>query len=171
MYIAQGFLVLGSGLLVSLDFESNITKLVIFQILVGVGVGMNIDAPILAAQAATSVRDTAAVTATMGFVRPLSTAVSVVVGGVVFQNQMNVKNEGLASSLGGNSALARQFNGDLAASSVEDIGSIGLSGEQKATVRKTYFKALRIVWVMVGYLITILPVSGCHMLTVYPASV
>ncbi|CEL10805.1 Putative MFS transporter (Fragment) [Aspergillus calidoustus] len=148
MYLAQGFLVLGSGLLVSLDFESNITKLVIFQILVGIGVGMNIDAPILAAQAATSVRDTAAVTATMGFVRSLSTAVSVVVGGVVFQNEMNAKNDGLASSLGENSALARQFNGDLAASSVEDIGTSGLSGEQETVVRKTYFEALRIVWVM-----------------------
>ncbi|KAL3488838.1 major facilitator superfamily domain-containing protein [Aspergillus germanicus] len=143
-----GFLVLGSGLLVSLDFESNITKLVIFQFLVGVGVGMNIDAPILAAQAATSVRDTAAVTATMGFVRSLSTAVSVVVGGVVFQNQMNAKNEGLASSLGENSALARQFNRDLAASSVENIRASGLTGEQEATVRETYFQALRIVWVM-----------------------
>lgn len=100
MYIAQGFLVLGSGLPISLKFEANITKLIIFQILVGVGVGMNIEAPILAAQAATSVRDTAAVTATMGFVRSLSTAISVVVGGVVFQNEMNAKNGELASRLG-----------------------------------------------------------------------
>ncbi|OQD93368.1 hypothetical protein PENSOL_c033G10224 [Penicillium solitum] len=67
MYIAQRLLVLGSGLLIGLNFESNITKLIIFQILVGVG--MIIEAPILAAQSATTVRDTAAVTATMGFVR------------------------------------------------------------------------------------------------------
>jgi MFS family permease len=169
MYIAQGFLVLGSGLLVSLDFESNITKLVIFQILVGIGVGMNIDVPILAAQAATSVRDTATVTATMGFVRSLSTAVSVVVGGVIFQNQMNAKNDGLAGQLGESSALARQFNGDLAASSVEDIGTIGLSGEQEAIVRKTYFEALRIVWVMVGHPVIELPDFVCYMLTVRSA--
>ncbi|RHZ45199.1 uncharacterized protein CDV56_102029 [Aspergillus thermomutatus] len=151
MYIAQGFLVLGSGLLISLDFESNITKLIIFQILVGIGVGMNIEAPILAAQAATSVRDTAAVTATMGFVRSLSTAISVVVGGVVFQNEMNAKNEGLASQLGSNSTLAREFNGDLAASSVEEISTLGLNADQEVLVRKTYFEALRMVWIMCIY--------------------
>ncbi|KAG2027589.1 hypothetical protein GB937_000028 [Aspergillus fischeri] len=148
MYIAQGFLVLGSGLLISLEFEANITKLIIFQILVGIGVGMNIEAPILAAQAATSVRDTAAVTATMGFVRSLSTAISVVVGGVVFQNEMNAKNEGLARQLGSNSTLAREFNGDLAASSVEEINTLRLSADQEALVRETYFEALRMVWIM-----------------------
>jgi hypothetical protein len=150
MYIAQGFLVLGSGLLISLKFEANITKLIIFQILTGVGVGMNIEAPILAVQAATSVRGTAAVTATMGFVRSLSTAISVVVGGVVFQNEMNAKNGGLASRLGSNSSIATIFNGGNAASSVEAIKSAGPSTNQQIMVRKTYFEALRMVWVMVG---------------------
>ncbi|CAG7935307.1 unnamed protein product [Penicillium salamii] len=148
MYIAQGFLVLGSGLLISLKFEADITKFIIFQILIGVGVGMNIEAPILAAQAATSVRDTAAVTATMGFVRSLSTAISVVVGGVVFQNEMNAKNGELVSGLGSDSSLASMFNGGNAASSVEEIKSAGLSVDQQIMVRKTYFESLRIVWIM-----------------------
>ncbi|KAJ5926169.1 hypothetical protein N7516_007942 [Penicillium verrucosum] len=148
MYIAQVFLVLGSGLLICLKFESDITKLIIFQILVGVGVGMNIEAPILAAQAATSVRDTAVVTATMGFVRSLFTAISVVVGGVVFQNEMNAKNGELASQLGSNSSLASMFNGDSAASSVTEIRTVGLNADQQVLVRKTYFEALRMVWVM-----------------------
>ncbi|CAG8938061.1 unnamed protein product [Penicillium salamii] len=148
MYIAQGFLVLGSGLLISLEFEANITKLIIFQILIGVGVGMNIEAPILAAQAATSVRDTAAVTATMGFVRSLSTAISVVVGGVVFQNEMNAKNGELVSGLGSDSSLASLFNGSNAASSVVEIKSAGLSLDQQIMVRKTYFESLRMVWIM-----------------------
>ncbi|KAJ5532930.1 hypothetical protein N7494_009482 [Penicillium frequentans] len=148
MYIAQGFLVLGSSLLISLEFESNIAKLVIFQILVGIGVGMNIEAPILAAQAATTIRDTAAVTATMGFVRSLSTAISVVVGGVVFQNEMNARNEKLASQLGSNSSLASEFSGALAASSVEEINTIGLNAGQQVFVRETYFEALKTVWIM-----------------------
>ncbi|KAJ5118470.1 hypothetical protein N7526_010107 [Penicillium atrosanguineum] len=148
MYIAQGLLVLGSGLLISLKFESDITKIIIFQILVGIGVGMNIEAPILAAQAATSVRHTAAVTATMGFARSLSTAISVVVGGVVFQNEMNAKNGELANRLGSSSFLASIFNGDNAASSVEEISTIGLNADQQLLVRKTYFEALRTVWVM-----------------------
>ncbi|PWY93130.1 putative MFS transporter [Aspergillus sclerotioniger CBS 115572] len=144
MYIAQVLLVLGSGLLIGLHFETNITRLIIFQALAGVGVGMNIEAPILAAQAATTVRDTAAVTATMGFVRSLATAVSVVIGGVVFQNQMNAVNGDLAEQIG--VQLAGKFNGDLASSNVELIGS--LEGDQQVLVRKTYFGALRTVWIM-----------------------
>ncbi|KAL4870718.1 major facilitator superfamily domain-containing protein [Aspergillus spectabilis] len=136
MYVAQAFLTLGAGLLVSLHFETSITRLIIFQTIAGIGVSMNIDAPILAAQAATTVRDTAAVTATMGFVRSLATAVSVVVGGVVFQNQMNAKNAGLVKHVG--VEIARGFNGELAASNLEE----------QAIVRETYFGALRSVWVM-----------------------
>ncbi|KAL4755909.1 major facilitator superfamily domain-containing protein [Aspergillus foveolatus] len=128
MYIAQGFLVLDSGLLISLDSESNITKLITFQILIGIGVGVNIEAPILAAQAATTI--------------------SVVVGGVVFQKEMNAKNEGLASHLGLNSTLARGFGGDLAASSVGETSALGLNADQEALIRKTYFEALRVVWIM-----------------------
>lgn len=111
---------------------------------------MNIEAPILAAQAATSARDTAAVTATMGFMRSLSTAISVVVGGVIFQIEMSARNRELASRLGSNSSLASIFNGSNAASSVEAINSTGLSMDQQITIRKTYFEALRMVWVMVG---------------------
>ncbi|KAL2851174.1 major facilitator superfamily-domain-containing protein [Aspergillus pseudoustus] len=149
MYVAQGFLLLGSGLLISLDFETNITKLVIFQIIVGIGVGMNIDAPILAAQAAASVRDTAAVTATMGLLRSLFTAVSIVVGGTVFANEMDAKNEALAQGLN-STVLASQFDGGGAASNLQQIGSstLDLSPAQQVLVRKTYFGSLRMVWVM-----------------------
>ncbi|OJJ75245.1 hypothetical protein ASPBRDRAFT_119781 [Aspergillus brasiliensis CBS 101740] len=146
MYIAQILLMLGTGLLINLHFETSLTRLIIFQILAGIGVGMNIDAPILAAQAATTVRDTAAVTATMGFVRSLATAIAVVVGGVVFQNEMSAANAALADRLGGDEELAGEFNGDLAASNVERIG--GLERSEQVAVRETYFGALRMVWVM-----------------------
>ncbi len=125
MYVAQAILVLGTGLFLDLEFEKNLTKLFIFEILVGIGVGMSIEAPILAAQAATTVRDTAAVTATMGFFRSIATAISVVIGGVIFQNEMNVANPGLVDQLG--EQLASQFNGDQASANIESIGT--LSGE------------------------------------------
>ncbi|GLA07205.1 hypothetical protein AnigIFM60653_008159 [Aspergillus niger] len=146
MYIAQILLMLGTGLLIDLRFETSLTRLIIFQTLAGIGVGMNIEAPILAAQAATTVRDTAAVTATMGFVRSLATAIAVVVGGVVFQNEMTSANGALTDRLDGDSALASEFNGDLAASNVERIGA--LEESEQIIVRETYFQALRMVWVM-----------------------
>ncbi|KAJ3940998.1 uncharacterized protein N0V96_008874 [Colletotrichum fioriniae] len=144
MYAAQVLLILGTGLLINLEFDKNLAKLFTFQILTGVGVGLNIEAPVLAAQAATTVRDTAAVVATMGFLRSIATAISVVVGGVVFQNQMKAENQGLADIIGGE--LADQFDGENASAHVEDIGL--LSADQQVPVRQAYFRALKTVWIM-----------------------
>ncbi|KAK1590894.1 major facilitator superfamily domain-containing protein [Colletotrichum navitas] len=144
MYAAQVLLTLGTGLFVNLEFETSLTKLFVFQILTGVGVGLNIEAPVLAAQAATTVRDTAAVVATMGFLRSILTAASVVVGGVVFQNQMKAENPGLVAEIG--HELASQFDGGNASAHVEDIGL--LTEEQQLPVREAYYRALRTVWIM-----------------------
>ncbi|TDZ35616.1 Efflux pump dotC [Colletotrichum spinosum] len=144
MYAAQVLLILGTGLLINLEFEKNLAKLFVFQILTGVGVGLNIEAPVLAAQAATTVRDTAAVVATMGFLRSIATAISVVVGGVVFQTQMKLENPALIDQIG--IEMARQFDGDNASAHVEDIGL--LPADQQSSVRHAYFKSLRTVWIM-----------------------
>ncbi|KXH47817.1 plays a role in the entry into G0 [Colletotrichum salicis] len=144
MYAAQVLLILGTGLLINLEFDKSLAKLFTFQTLTGIGVGLNIEAPVLAAQAATTVRDTAAVVATMGFLRSIATAISVVVGGVVFQNQMRAENLGLAEVIGGE--LAGQFDGENASAHVEDISL--LSADQQVPVRQAYFRALKTVWIM-----------------------
>lgn len=147
MYAAQVFLMLGVGLFVSLDFAEpdNLGKLFGYEILAGVGVGMNIEGPILAAQAAASELDTAAVIAAMGFARSMATAVSIVVGGVIFQNGMDWRNRGLVEKLGGD--IANWFGGGEAAGSIERIGLLG--EQQQQVVRGAYFESLRLVWIMV----------------------
>ncbi|KAI1381951.1 major facilitator superfamily domain-containing protein [Hypoxylon crocopeplum] len=145
MYAAEVTLVLGAGLFLDLEFEQNLAKLFIFEIIAGVGVGLNIEAPILAAQAATTVRDTAAVIATMSFLRSLGTAISIVVSGVIFQNEMTAANPALVDQLG--PELARQFNGDQASANVELIGT--LQPDQQVIVRRVYFESMRAVWIMV----------------------
>ncbi|KAK4197641.1 putative multidrug efflux system [Triangularia verruculosa] len=146
MYAAQVFLMLGVGLFVSLDFKErdNLGRLFGYEILAGVGVGMNIEGPILAAQAAASDLDTAAVIAAMGFVRSMATAVSVVAGGVIFQNGMDGRSAWLVERLG--EEVARGFGGGRAAGSIEKIGL--LDEQQRQVVRSTYFESLRMVWVM-----------------------
>ena len=147
MYVAQVILTLGMGLFIDLKFEKNLTKLFLFQIIAGVGVGMNIDAPILAAQAATTSLDTAAVTGTMGFLRSLANAISVVVGGVIFQNEMNTANHGLVDHLG--LQLATNFTGSQATANIDFIGT--LPTDQQVFVRQAYFNSLRTVWIMVSF--------------------
>lgn len=145
MYTAQVALTVGMGLFVYLGFKKNLIKLFVFEVVAGVGVGMNIEAPIIAAQAATTIHDTAAVTSTMGFFRSIATAISVVIGGVIFQNQMKAAKSQLIDQLG--PRLASQFDGSQASANIEIIGT--LLENQQVVLRKVYFEALRTVWIMV----------------------
>ncbi|KAH8901166.1 MFS general substrate transporter [Thozetella sp. PMI_491] len=144
MYIAQVLLSLGVGLFIDLDAESSFTKLAVFQVLTGLGVGLNSEAPRIAALAGTLHRDTAATIASINFLRSLATAVSVVVGGVIFQNAMNGAVPVLAATLG--ESLATKFSGGQAASNFELISE--LPKDQQVLVRHAYFNGLKKVWIM-----------------------
>ncbi|KAI0521271.1 putative MFS transporter [Xylaria bambusicola] len=143
MYTAQVLLTLGVGLFIYLKMEENLAQLIVFQIITGVGVGLNIEAPIIAAQASTTVHDTAAVIATMGFLRSIATAISVVVGGVIFQNEMSSMNPTLEEQLG--SQIASLFDGGNATANVERISS--LTSDQQVTVRQAYYQSVQVVWI------------------------
>lgn len=144
MYVAQGMLILGAGLFISLEYGEGLAKLVVFEIITGVGVGMNMEPPLLAALAAATELDTAAVTATMGFLRSIATAIAIVLGGVIFQNRMDVEGGELLRSL--DPKVADDFSGRNALASVELIA--GLPTGQQTAVRMAYFRSLRAVWVM-----------------------
>ncbi|KAF2965315.1 hypothetical protein GQX73_g8276 [Xylaria multiplex] len=144
MYIGQFLSILGVGLFIYLPFERSLARLFIFEILVGVGGGMNIEPPLIVVQAINSARDTAAVVSSMNFVRSIAIAISIVVGGVIFQNEMTAANPALVTQIG--AELGRQFNGDQATAKVEAINE--LPDQQQGVVRQAYFNSLRDVWVM-----------------------
>lgn len=146
MYGAQVLLTLGTGLFINLSFEKSITRLVIYQIITGVGVGFNMEPPLLVAQATATALDTAAVISTMSFLRSICTAIMVVVGGVIFQGQMVANNSGLSAEIGQD--LAAHFNGEHATASVELIAT--LPADVQDIIRRVYFQSLRAVWIMVG---------------------
>ncbi|KAL8408578.1 hypothetical protein RB594_007134 [Gaeumannomyces avenae] len=144
MYVAQVIFILGTGLLSNLGFEQDLTRLFLYEILIGVGIGMNLEGPLLAAQSTASARDTAAIITTMDFSRALFTAISVVVGGVIFQNRMNAANSTLVHTLG--PEVAVHFTGPQAAASIDFIRS--LAGDQQSLVRERYFDAFKPVWIL-----------------------
>ncbi|KAH7087655.1 putative MFS transporter [Paraphoma chrysanthemicola] len=143
-YVAHIFLCLGCGLLINLKIGESLTKLIIFEIITGVGIGMNIEPPLIAVQAAMTVMDTAVIQATITFVRSLATTVAIVVGGVIFQNRMNAASHKLVDEVG--EEVARMFNGDEASASVELIRT--LPPAQQQFVKDAYFRSLRSVWIM-----------------------
>ena len=157
MYVGMFFLTLGYGLFVNFDAKSSWAKLILFQIIAGLGIGPLFQSPIIALQAHINPRDIGTATATLGFVRQLATSSSVVIGEVVFQNQMQKSSGQLRQVLG--PQLAQTLGaGNIGA----NVGVIdGLPANQKEVVRMDFANSLQPMWIMytcfaaVGLLCTI----------------
>ncbi|QDS67987.1 hypothetical protein FKW77_009249 [Venturia effusa] len=135
---------LGYGLFIDLDARSSWAKIILYQIVAGIGVGPLFQAPLIALQSQIPAKDIAAGTATFQFTRNLATAVSVVIGGVVFQNTVSSQSARLARILG--PGLARQLSGFAAVANVGLIDS--LPSDQKSQVRDIFADSLRDLWIM-----------------------
>lgn len=137
-------MVLGFGLYIDLPLNRNWTKIIIYQMIAGIGVGPNFQSPLIALQTMVKPGDIAAATATFGFLRNLSTSISVVIGGVVFQNEMEKQRGSLVLSLG--SELADKLSGGSAGASVDLVAQ--LPPQQKEIARLAFWGSLRIMWIV-----------------------
>lgn len=135
---------LGFGLFIDLERKPNWAKIIIYQIVAGIGVGPNFQAPLIALQSNIGPKDIAAATATFGFVRNLSTAISVVIGSVVFQNQMQKKTPSLVNSLG--PELAAKLSGGSAGANVGIVEQ--LPPAQRIIAQAAFYESLRTMWIM-----------------------
>lgn len=91
IYVGVTFLTVGNGLYILLSPSSTLAQIIGFQIVTGVGVGLLFQGPLIALQALASQEETATATATSNFVRALATSLGVVLGGVIFQNSMDMQ--------------------------------------------------------------------------------
>ncbi|KAF2201112.1 MFS transporter-like protein [Delitschia confertaspora ATCC 74209] len=143
IYTGMVFMALGFGLLIDLPAKANWAKIIIYQIIAGIGVGPNFQSPLIALLSGCQPRDTATATAAFGFVRNLGSAISVVVGTVMFQNEMGSRSQKLRSVLG---PVASAFENGSAGANVGIIQS--LSGPQKAVAREAFADSLSTMWIM-----------------------
>ena len=135
---------LGFGLFIDLPLTSDWAKIILFEIVAGMGVGPNFQAPLLALQSTVEPHDIATATATFGFVRNLSTSISVVIGSVVFQNQMEKRSSYLAAALG--PSIASELSGGSAGASLGIVSE--LPPEQMLIAREVFSQSLRAMWIM-----------------------
>ena len=138
------FMTLGFGLFIDLDAKPNWAKIILFQIVAGIGVGPNFQSPLIALQSMVVPRDIATATATFGFVRNLSTSISVVIGGVVFQNEMQKRYPALVAALG--KQTANLLSGGSAGASVGIVKQ--LPPAARTIARDAFFGSLRTMWIM-----------------------
>jgi hypothetical protein len=135
---------LAFGLFVHLDVSSTTVEIIPFQVLAGIGTGFSYSGPLLALQAQNPAKDNATVTSTYGFIRNLSMAISVVIGGVVFQNEIASQASILKAKLG--SAIAEKLSGKEAAANVLSLSV--LDETQKSVARAAYASSLRKMWIL-----------------------
>jgi EmrB/QacA subfamily drug resistance transporter len=136
--------VLGFGLFIDLGSTANWAKIIVFQIIAGIGIGPNFQAPLIALQNNIEPRDIGSATSSFAFLRQMGTSVSVVVGGVIFNNEMGRQQGLLLRELG--PELAGQLSGANAAGNVNRIAS--LTGEDGDIARGAYWRAMRTMFIV-----------------------
>lgn len=135
---------IGFGLFINLPGDKNFAKLIIYQILAGIGLGPNYQSLLIALQNNIQPSDVGSATAAYSFIRQLGTALSIVIAGVVFNNTMNRQQPELRAVLG--SEMASQFAGDSAASNIAFIAK--LTAEQSSTVRAAYLTSVHTMYIL-----------------------
>ncbi|KAL2021618.1 hypothetical protein VTK56DRAFT_6971 [Thermocarpiscus australiensis] len=135
---------LGFGLFIDLEARPNWPKIILFQLIAGVGVGPNFQSPLIALQSTVEPRDMASATGTFGFTRQLFSSISIVIGGVVFQNGMQQRYPKLLAEIGPDAA--NLLSGSNAASSIGHVEE--LPEWQRQIARQAYFESLRTMYIM-----------------------
>ena len=145
MYVGLTLLVLGEGLFTTFGVDASLAKIIPLQMIAGIGAGFLLQPPLIALQAMVKQEHVAVTTATNGFVRNIATSLSVVVGGVIFQNGMEGRRESLAAA-GVSPFLVQAFSGREAQANVVLVNAID-NNTQKAAVKSAYAESFQNVWI------------------------
>lgn len=139
-------LTIGLGLFIYLDASSSLGEIIAFEIVTGIGAGLLFQPPLTALQALTEQDDIATATATLSFSRSLATSISVVIGGVVFQNGMDLQTPRLrAAGLPRN--VTQSLSGGAAAANVMLIDTI-MDPIQQMAVKDAFAWSVKNIWIM-----------------------
>lgn len=144
IFVGLVLMIAGYGLFINFGPTRVWTKLILYQVVAGLGTGPNFQAPLIALQSGIHPRDIATATATFGFTRNTASAISVVIGGVVFQSFMAKHEAALAASVGPQLAARLAAGGIGAAVPVVDA----LPPPQRDAVRAAAADSLRYIWIL-----------------------
>lgn len=146
IWIGLVLLTIGNGLYILLDATSSVGQVIGFELIAGIGAGLVFEPPLIAMQAFVAQDDVATATSVVGFVRNLATSMSIVIGGVVFQNSMGLQTSRLRDS-GLSQSLVMDFGGGDAAASVALIGTVE-DMSQRLAIKEAFAYSLRNMWIL-----------------------
>ncbi|KAG8156282.1 hypothetical protein KVR01_013861 [Diaporthe batatas] len=143
IWVSMPILTMSLGLFISFGVDINWPKIIIFQILVAVGVGANMQTLIICIQALVPQEHVAVATSTLAFIRQLALAISVVIGSVIFQGII-ASHEDILAGIGLPTELAAQIASGSSISATDMIQS--LTPDQVATYKWVVADALSKMW-------------------------
>ncbi|KAI0853025.1 MFS general substrate transporter [Daldinia vernicosa] len=143
IYLGFVLMILGTGLYINLQDYPSWPRIIIYQIIAGVGIGPIFQAPIVAVFSLTKPADIASAAATLLFMRDIATAMSVVFGGVIFQNRMAAQSGEIIAALP--SDKATQVIGGEASGALNIIPTLPL--DERQVVVGVYNESLRAEWI------------------------
>ncbi|KAF7589809.1 hypothetical protein BBP40_003618 [Aspergillus hancockii] len=146
IWAGTALLALGTGLYIMLGVDTSLAHIIGFEIIGGVGLSLLLSTPMLAIQNNVSQADAAVASATLGFVRSISTSLSIVLGGIVFQDSMSAQHFSLVAVDLDESYLAA-FSGYDAAANVDMIGTIQ-DPVQRRAVQSAFAWSIRNMFIM-----------------------
>ena len=147
------FLTLGLGLFIALPTDRQWAKIIIFEIIAGIGIGPNFQAPLVALQTNVQPQENATATATFNFIRNIGSSISVVIGSVLFSNELRNQRSELArvspqlsNLLTTGNAQANVFAIDKLPDQVRAVGRAAIASSlQKDWIMFTAFAAVGMV--------------------------
>ncbi|EEP77447.1 predicted protein [Uncinocarpus reesii 1704] len=146
IWIGTTCLTLGTGLYIYLGIDTSLAKIIVFEVIGGVGLSLLLSTPMLAIQNNVDQADVAVSSATLGFMRSIATSLSIVLGGVVFQGSMAAQHSSLVAA-GLNESDLKAFSGYDAAANVELIATIEDPVQHRA-VQNAYAFSMRNMFIM-----------------------
>jgi hypothetical protein len=146
IWTGTALMTLGTGLYITFGTNTSVAALVGLEILGGLGPALLFQGPMVAIQSTVRQRDTAAATASVGFIRNMGMALSVVVGGVAFQNSMDAQHAMLASA-GLDKAVLEALSGGQAAANVGIAASVHDAAQRRA-ILDAFATSMRNMFIM-----------------------
>lgn len=91
LWFGASFMTLGTGLFILFGRDLILWKIIVFQVIAGIGAGPLFQTPMIALQSQVKQRDVTAANSAFTFLRNLITSLSIVIGGVVLQKGLGTK--------------------------------------------------------------------------------
>ena len=146
IWIGTVMLTIGNGAYISLKADSSIAHVIGVQLISGVGSGLLFEPPLVALQAHMKQDDVATATSTFSFVRSMALSISVILGGVVFQNSMDTRAPSLRAA-GIPANITELLTGKEAAAHVI-IPSTLKDPVQREAAKAAFAWSMRNMWIM-----------------------